>query len=312
MSKEKYHIFYNEHHNKLPIFVHPWYLDAVCNDGGWNACIVEEKSKIIAVLPYFIKKKYGFHYITMPHFVKMMGPFFANALTLSEQHDVMEKLILQLPKVDAFTQNFYYNITNWLPFYWNDYQQTTRYSYLLDVSDLDEVYHNIHRKRRRYIEKAAEQGLQVVINNDAELFYKVNKMSFDRQKIKIPYTFEAFQRHDEALAAHEARQIFMAQDVGGRVHSVVYLIWDAQSSYFHIAGDDPDLRNSGAGILLIWEVIKYTKEKLNLNTFDFEGSMIPNVEYIRRQFGAVQTPYFTITKYDSGILALARRIRAYF
>lgn len=309
MSKEKYHIFYNEHQNKLPIFVYPWYLDAVCKEGEWNACIVEEKNQIIAVLPYFIKKKYGFHYTTMPHFVKFMGPFFANELTLSEQHDVMEKLILQLPKVDAFTQNFYYNIINWLPFYWNDYQQTTRYSYQLELTDLNQVFNNINRKRRRYIEKAEEQHLQVLLNNDAALFYKVNKMSFDRQRIKIPYTFEQFKQHDEALAAHDARQIFFAKDTEGRVHSAVYLIWDARSSYFHIAGDDPDWRNSGAGIFLIWEVIKYTKEKLNLNTFDFEGSMIQNVEYIRRQFGARQVPYFTISKYNSSLLQFIRTIR---
>ena len=176
MSKEKYHIFYNEHQNKLPIFVYPWYLDAVCKEGEWNACIVEEKNQILAVLPYFIKKKYGFHYITMPHFVKFMGPFFAKELTLTEQHDVMEKLILQLPKVDAFTQNFYYNIINWLPFYWNDYQQTTRYSYQLELTDLNQVFNNINRKRRRYIEKAEEQHLQVLLNNDAALFYKVNKI----------------------------------------------------------------------------------------------------------------------------------------
>ncbi len=309
MSKEKYYIFYNEHQNNLPIFVHPWYLDAVCKEGAWNACIVEENNKITAVLPYFSKKKYGFHYITMPHFVKFMGPYFAKELNLGEQHDVMEKLILQLPKTAAFTQNFYYNITNWLSFYWYGYQQTTRYSYRLDISDLDKIYNNIHRKRRRYIEKAGEQDLIVDLNNNIELFYQVNKMSFDRQRIKIPYTFEQMKQHDAALAAHNARQIFFAKDAEGRVHAAVYLIWDAQSSYFHIAGDDPDLRNSGAGTFLLWEVIKYTKEKLNLNTFDFEGSMIQNVEYIRRQFGAMQTPYFTISKYNSSLLQFIRTIR---
>lgn len=309
MSKERYQAFFQQHQDQLPIFVHPWYLDAVCQEGEWNAAIVEEKNQIIAVLPYFIKKKYGFHYITMPHFTKMMGPYFADNLNLTEQHDILERLIIQLPKTDAFTQNFYYTITNWLPFYWQGFQQTTRYSYRLDVSDLNQVYNNIHKKRRRYIDKAVEQGLQVIESEDIELFYRINKMSFDRQQLQVPYTFDQFQRHDAALAAHQARQIFFAKDAEGRVHSAVYLIWDAQSSYFHIAGDDPDLRNSGAGIFLIWEVIKYTKEKLHLNTFDFEGSMIQNVEYIRRQFGAVQTPYFTISKYNSKLLQFIQTIR---
>lgn len=299
MSKALYQVFYEQHKANLPIFVYPWYLDAVCTEGEWNACIVTEKDRIVAVLPYFIKKKYRFRYITMPPFVKMMGPYFADIPSLTEQHELLERIILQLPKIDSFTQNFHYNITNWLPFYWQGFQQTTRYSYRLELNDLNKIYNGINRKRRRYIEKAQEQGLIIILSEDAELCYQINKMSFDRQRLRIPYTLEQFKRHDEALKLHNARQIFFAKDAAGIIHSTVYLIWDEQSSYFHIAGDNPDLRNSGAGILLIWEAIKFTKEQLGLNIFDFEGSMIPNVEYIRRQFGAAQVPYFTVWKYNS-------------
>lgn len=68
-------------------------------------------------------------------------------------------------------------------------------------------------------------------------------------------------------------------------------------------------RNNGAGILLIWEAIRFTKENLGLDTFDFEGSMLPNVEAIRRQFGAVQVPYFTVWKYNSSLLKLLQKIK---
>jgi hypothetical protein len=299
MSKERYQAFYEQYQTQLPIFAYPWYLDAVCTDGIWDAAIVEEKGKILAVLPYFLKRKYGFRYITMPIFTKFMGPYFAENPTLSEQHDLLEKLIIQLPKVDAFSQNFYYNITNWLPFYWQDYQQMTRYSYQIDLTDLDKVYNNINRSRRRYITKAKELDLKIIHSNDIELFYRINKMSFDRQKLQLPYTFKQLQIHDEALAAHDARQLFFVQDAQGQTHSVAYLIWDAQSGYSHMAGDHPDLRNSGAGTLLMWERIRYTKEKLGLNNFDFEGSMIQNIEYVFRQMGAAQTPYFQVWKYNS-------------
>lgn len=309
MSKEKYQAFVEVHGSKLPIFVKPWYLDAVCKEGDWNAVVVEENNKIRAVLPYFLKRKYGFRYITMPPFAKFMGPHFADNLTLGEQHDLLHKLIIQLPKVDAFNQNFYYNITNWLSFYWAGYQQTTRYSYQIDVSDLEQVYNNIGRTRRRFITKAKEAGIKIILSDDLELFYKVNKMSFDRQGIPVPYSFEQVNQFDAALAAHNARQLFFAQDAKGQTHSVAYLIWDQQSSYSHISGDHPDLRNSGAGTLLMWERIRFTKENLNLNVFDFEGSMIKNVEYVLRQMGATPQPYFTIWKYHSTLLKFLKQIR---
>ena len=56
--------------------------------------------------------------------------------------------------------------------------------------------------------------------------------------------------------------MFFAVDEFEKIHSVVYLIWDNKTAYFHLAGDDPALRNSGASILLTWETIRYAREVL--------------------------------------------------
>jgi hypothetical protein len=48
--------------------------------------------------------------------------------------------------------------------------------------------------------------------------------------------------------------------------------------------------------LLMWEAIKYTKEKLNLNEFDFEGSDDRGVEFFFRKFGGDIKPIFSISK----------------
>lgn len=294
--KDKYQQFCEL--NKLPIFAQAWYLDAVCNDGTWDAAIVEENGEILAVMPYFMKRKFGFHYITMPLFTKHLGPFFAKEYNLTEQHHILEQLIKQLPRVHAFHQNFHPNITNWLTFYWAGYQQTTRYTYQVHLDDVNKVFENINRNMRRNIKKA-QSHLIITSDDSPEVFYEVNQLSFERQGLKVPYTLEQFLKHDAALAKHDARQIFFAKDESGKIHSAAYLIWDAKSSYYHLSGDDPELRNSGAGILLVWEAILFTKEKLGLEIFDFEGSMIQSVEAIRRQFGAVQVPYFYVWQYNS-------------
>lgn len=298
MNKTSYIAFCQEHSARLPIFVQPWYLDAVCDDGAWDAVVVAEKDEVAAVLPYFLKQKVGFRYVTMPHFTKHMGVFFAKEFSLSKQHQLLEQLIAQLPKVHAFHQSFHPDFTNWLPFYWAGFRQTTRYTYRLNVSDLDEVFQNINRNMRRNIKKAQAQ-LTVTTGGSAEDFYAINRLSFERQGLRPPYTYEQFRRHDEVLSKHSARQFLFAKDATGRTHSAAHLIWDAQRSYYHIAGDDPDLRDSGAGILLVWEAIRYTNEVLKLQVFDFEGSMIRSVEAIRRQFGAAQVPYFDIWQYHS-------------
>ena len=107
------------------------------------------------------------------------------------------------------------------------------------------------------------------------------------------------------------RKIFYAEDAEGKIHSALYLTWDSNSSFVHMVGEDPNLRNSGAGILLIWEAMKYTSKVLELECFDFEGSLMENVERVRRDCGGVQTPYFMISKTSSRLLKTLLFLRSF-
>jgi hypothetical protein len=75
-----------------------------------------------------------------------------------------------------------------------------------------------------------------------------------------------------------------------------------------MAGDDPALRQSGAGVLLAWEAIQYTHAVLKLSVFDFAGSMVKAIERVRRQFGAQQKPYFRVHKTWSTIWGIGKKI----
>lgn len=294
---------------QLPVFVQDWFLDAVCEGGTWNAAVVEENGTVIAALPYFLKKRGPFQYVTMPPFAKHMGPLVhPDYDELKHQHKLYKSLIDKLPALHSFKQNFTWQTSNWLPFYWQGFSQTTRYTYLLDLQDLDAVYRGCNRNIRRNIKKAQQQ-VKVDIKDDLEHFYLINRLSYERQGLPIPYSFEQLRRHDETLAEHQSRAVFFAGDPMGQTHSAAYLIWDRQSSYYHLSGDDPELRHSGAGILLVWEAVRYTAEELGLPLFDFEGSMMPNVERIRRQFGARQQPYFFVWKYSSKMMEWIDRIK---
>lgn len=276
-----------------------WYLDAVCDGGEWEVSLIREGEELVAAYTYFVKQKMGFKYITMPPFVKVMGPYISSKYRdLKKSHQLLEQFIAQLPNLDCIKQDLHYSVSNWLPFHWADFKQSGRYTYLIDLSDLELVFSNINRNMKRNIRKAANQ-LSVKQDLPIEEFYAINKMSFDRQGISIPYNLDQLKKHDAALAAKNARKIFYAVDEQGQIHSASYLIWDQSSSYYHLSGDDPNLRQSGAGILLIWEAIQYSCNELGLQTFDFEGSMLKPVEQIRRQFGAQQQHYTRIWQYNS-------------
>ena len=282
----------------LPLYMQDWYLDAVCAGGRWDAAIVRKGQQVVGVLPYFLKQKLNWTYVAMPPLAKMMGPYLLPAYRNTRQEiPLLQELLGQLPPLAAFEQDFNYTATNWLPFYWRGFRQTTRYSYVLPLDKMDQLRDNLAPDYRNNKLPKAAARVKVHTGDDLELFYRVHNQSYERQGLEAPLSYNFLFGLDNALKARRAREIFWASDLKtGAIHSVAYLAWDRHSAYYLLAGDDAALRSSGAGILIAWEAIRYTLETLELPTFDFAGSMIQPIERVRRQFGAVQRPYFRVQR----------------
>ncbi|MCF8011592.1 MAG: GNAT family N-acetyltransferase [Clostridiales bacterium] len=280
------------------IFQQPWWLDVVA-PGQWDEVLVKQGDEVVARMPYIIKNKFGLNIVTMPPLTQTLGPWLRPsnakyAKKLSEQKNLMNELIDKLPKLDCFCQNFSPQITNWLPFYWAGFHQTMRYTYRInDLSDHEKVWKGFMQNIRTDIRKAKKI---VKVRSDLELdkFFKINALTFERQGMKLPYTYEFVKCLDTACMTHNSRKIFFAEDARGRIHATIYIVWDSNTVYYLMGGGDPELRNSGATSFLVWEVIKFASTVSR--AFDFEGSMIEPVERFFRSFGAIQTPYYQITK----------------
>jgi len=298
------------------IFQKPWWLEAVA-PGHWHEVTVTKGGKIIASLPYVRQTRRGFSYLIMPPLTQTLGPWlrpstakYANVL--AEQKDLLTELIQGLPPFDYFEQNFHYSISNWLPFYWQGYQQTTKYTYVLeDIKDEQKVWNGMSPNIKTDIKKAAERfNLQVRTDLGIEDFWEINELSFKRQGKSFPYSYEVVRRLDEACQRHNARKIFFAVDPLERIHAAVYLVWDEQAAYYLMGGSDPALRSSGANSFLIWETIRFAATVTSC--FDFEGSMMEPVERFFRAFGARQKPYFRVFKINSPVLKIARDIKSWW
>jgi len=284
----------------IPIFSKDWWLDAVCGKDNWNVVIVEKGDKIVATMPYYIRTKIGRKLMVQPLLTQTLGPWIRPsqakyAKQLAEQKDLMFALIEQLPKYDYFAQNFHYSITNWLPFYWKGFQQTTRYTYVIDdLTDMDLVWKGTQENIRTDIRKARNRfNIRVKINLDIEKFLAINELTFKRQGMTLPYSSKLVKHLDEACQFNNARIMFFAEDEKGQIHAAIYIVWDNNSAYYLMGGGHPELRNSGATSLLMWEAIQFATTVTK--KFDFEGSMIESVERFFRGFGARQVPYFTVS-----------------
>ena len=168
-NKETYQAFCDN--QPIPIFSQYWWLDAVCVDAEWDVALIEKGGDVVASMPYYINKKGPFKLITMPPLTQTMGPYIKYpegqkyARKLAYEKEMMTNLIDQLPKVDYFCQNFHSSITNWLPFYWKGFEQSTRYSYV--ISEFNEEIELVFQENiRREIKKAKKKGSDSVSNHD--------------------------------------------------------------------------------------------------------------------------------------------------
>jgi lipid II:glycine glycyltransferase (peptidoglycan interpeptide bridge formation enzyme) len=287
------------------LFCRSWWLNVVCPD-SFQILTVTKGERIIAGMPLPISRKWREHSFLMPLLTQTLGVLIrpSEKLTyegkLTEEMEGLKVLVEAIPRCDSFSMNFHYNFTNWLPFYWKGYQQTTYYTYIIkDLTDINMIYAKMTLSKRKRIEKAKKI---VVVSADlsAKEFYENHKMTLAKQGKKIDYSYNMFKRIYTASNKNSAAKIWCASDEKNNIHAAIFIVYDAKSAYYLISSIDPDFRSSGATSLLHMEAIKYLSQYTK--RYDFEGSMIPGVEHSFRKFGAVQVPYFRIYKDNRSLL----------
>lgn len=299
---------------QAPIFFQPWWLEAV-SPGNWGYSVAKRGDSIVGVLPYTYKvrlKKYRL--LDLPLIYSYYGPWIKASTAkysrnMSEEKQIMTELINQLPKFATFNQWLHPSITNWLPFYWKDFKQTTRYTYLINSGNtLEEVWNGTRENIRTDIRKA-EKILDLVEENSVNNFYGLLEKTYSRQSLKIPFGIELLNRIDCECGNKGIRKVLLAVDQDGNFHAGAYLVWDGSTVYSILRGADPVLRNSGANSLVSWKSIEYAISK-NMN-FDFCGSWNQSIEKFILAFGAKQVPFFEITKTNSKLVKVYRSLRKY-
>lgn len=296
-NKKRYQLLCQKEET-IPVFCEPWWLDTVCGKDKWDVIVINDKeSRIEASLPYFLPNPQK---ITMPAFTQTMGPWIRKgrgnySTELSRKQRLMKEIIKKLPQVSQFAQNFHYSITDWLPFYWEGFKQTTRYSYVIsDISNTNAIYNKFSGKTRGAIRKAEmKNNLSVATDLPDNLFFDHYHKTYERQNIKAPNRNVLSEIIKSGRDTGKVKTFF-AKDPHNNIHSIGLFVWNRFSGYYLFGSADSNLRNSGAQSLLLWKMIQFAAK--TTTRFDFEGSMIQGIENSFRKFGGQQLSYFRITK----------------
>lgn len=295
----------------LPLFHQPAWLDVVA--GLWDAALVIKGDKPVAAMPYCLKKGIKGTRIYMPYLTPYLGPILdypdgqKYAKRLSHEKQLLTELINQLPEMDAFEQRFYPGFENGLPFQWANYQQQVRYTYLLtDCMDTDAIFNDFRDNVRREIRKAEKQ-LSITESSDITALFDLKAASYAAKKEKLPIDKDYVRRLFDVVSWQKCGQVLEARDTHGKLHAAILLVWDYQSCYYLLGAADPENNTSGAMSLLLWQGIQLAGQQQL--AFNFEGSMIPEIERFFSSFGGQLTPYYQFTKEKGGLLKVLKSLK---
>jgi hypothetical protein len=293
------------------LFHEPWWLNAVTG-GNWQEVTLASDGKPIARLPFVMKRTLGMTGIAMPALTRTLGPQLPMAAA-SEHRAMIRELVEKLPRHDFFSQICDPAMRDGLGFYVLGYNSALSYTLRVPAGQAQaRSWQNIRKSLRSKI-RQAERGFSVHFDLGIDEFCHFhNRCVKANHHIIWTKTYErriddTKRRLYEACAQRDAIRVLGARDARGELRAAIVVVWGHGVMYNLLNARAPELENSGAAKLLIWEALKLA-QVLNL-TFDFDGFSRPEAATALTGFGGMIENRIAITK-TTPLLQFAKAVMA--
>ena len=300
MTNKELYTEWSKSQTSLPIFMQPWWLDAVCAGREWDVILIkgEKEDEVLAALAYMLCHKWWMRWIDMPQETQIGGlwldenrEFEAERLTTICQEASTQ---LASKKLHYYYQQFPVGSPCPEQFSALGFKTKERITYRLnDISDLDKTIDGFSKNKKRQLQKALSLHMETEMT--AEEFFHFHLQCMQKQKKHLSYSREFLLVLEQKLRKHHQSQIISICNADHTPYAAALLVWDKCRMYYLIPCYDPEYKESGASALLVLESIKLARE-IGV-TFDFEGSMISGVAKHYKQFGPAAASYYSVEKY---------------
>ena len=291
----------------VPIFMMPWWLDAVCAGKEWDVLLAEDADgQIIGAMPYLLRKRAWFKYIIMPQQTQIGGIWVTPEMT-ADRWKTAEVCRVIKEQMDALGLAYYYQ--QYLPgslcvdaMRGLGFKAKERITYrMADLSNMDAVIEGFSKNKKRQLQKAL--SLHAEHTMDGEQFYRFHTQCMAARKRKVSYSREFLLVLERKARRLKQCDVLSICNADGEPYAAAFLVWDKTYLYYLIPAYNPAFGDSGAGALLVLEAMKMARERHLL--FDFEGSMEKGTAKHYKQFGPIAVTYYAVEKYYKPLFRIA-------
>lgn len=280
----------------------------IFNDPSWLAMYGEKLAllgiyngdNLIGSFHIYKEKKVAFSFFKNPPFTPHIG------LVVDAKSKNVAKALSENKKVIAVVADYLDSLStgvvscafpSWAsdmqPLIWKKFKVIPAYTYHSDLTSSEtELEERMAAEHRNLLKKAIKDGLKCSLTADYSQVKSLVLKTFDRKEKGVD------QKMLDAILsnfANVSNSFAYVAEENGKPIAAAFCIFDKKRAYYMLSGYDPAAKHGGAGIMCVWNCILHAKQ-LGLLVFDFEGSMLPEVERYFRGFGPAQIPYYTVNK----------------
>ncbi|MDY5969178.1 MAG: GNAT family N-acetyltransferase [Bacteroidales bacterium] len=315
-NKETYKALCEAAGDDIPLFLQYWWLDAACGDKTWDVLLTRKGDAVTAAMPCLLRKKLGMRYVLQPQLTPYCGPvfFYPQGMRAERkarfEHAAAKALADQLKemRLDYFQQNFAPSVTDWLPFFWAGYRQTTRYTYVIpDIGDPDKAFaaFDPDMRQKKILRLLPRVSLTEGTTPEQLAAWHEHYWRSKGQRDVLPQRLMARVAH-AAIARGNGAILTLSDDDGTPLVSR-FVAYDSRCAHSMFSAQNPNRRVPNAADALVW--LTLLRMSGLTRAYDFEGGMQQSIEHYYRSFGATQVPYHALEKCNNPLFRLALKLK---
>jgi len=278
---------YADNHECGTIFHTPYMYDvyyATPNHEPFALFVLDDKGDIQAMLSGYIQVvKPGLFSGISKRAVLMQSPIYSKS-------DALKKLLSHYKRVMGhrvvYTEIRNHSDTQHVKnlYYGEGFRFEEHLNILVDLSQSEEdLWKQIHSKRRNEIRKAIKLGVSVSLLNSDSLHEAYTILQGVYNRARLPLLSYSFFKHAFDISTKDSGMVAYGAYYGGILIGTMIVLQYKQTIYDLYAGSLSDNYDKNPNDILPWEVFKYSKKK-GFKRFDFGGAGKPSVPYGVRDY----------------------------
>ena len=184
-------------------------------------------------------------------------------------------------------------VTDIEPFVERRWKSSTRYTYIVDIGDLEGLWRALKSRARTSIRRGDRDGLTLRESVQWDTLFEIYRMVYEGQD--LPFGIDAFRVLGGALYDAGMARLFLAEDSRGEVHYALLVGMDGKRAYTLLGGPNRKLRDRGGGSWCFWKIFELLASRYR--EIDLVGVGTPGISSFKSKFSPRLVPFYETEKY---------------